>query len=213
MSNERKYPYIAKGSMGQIFLVHKARYGIHLEGVYKGEAVVEFSEIATKDITKEYLKNTYGKVESEAHREMLIKLAENAGFGIDMAKLDWFCFLRGFLYFFSSEEIASNAGEKLITLPLPPEKTSDDWLQVGDEVTWGLAVNWKVIAIHGDEAWLEHNSQTLVKKISDLQKPKSDEDKLRDEVQTHIANQHLSGNISRMADVLFEKYNITRKDK
>lgn len=86
------------------------------------------------NITREYLANTYGKCESQEHADFICEIAEN--YGIKLADIKG-CSYRhysssGFFNFFINDgelvlgffdsEAASDSGEKLIHLPLPPKE-------------------------------------------------------------------------------------------
>ena len=77
------------------------------------------------NITREYLPNTYGKVESKEHAEFIIELAKLHGFdsndytfGCD----EFFYITNFFAGFCKTAAVAANRGEKLITIPLPPKQ-------------------------------------------------------------------------------------------
>lgn len=98
-----------------------------------------------KNITVEYLANTYGEVRSKEHAEFIVKLAEVNGF-----KLKGYARNSGYFYtwrlddgslFFSfckDEKVAMDDDEKLITIPLPPKEkpmvSQKECPAVGDEV-------------------------------------------------------------------------------
>jgi len=131
-----------------------------------------------KNITGEYLANTYGKVESKEHAEFIIDLCKVNG--IDFLDdyeggVMWFNCKCGLLDFYIDKNTASNDGEKLITIPLPPKQIQtstseeefemqqimknngdnlvlgcedskcEEWPCVGDDVKYGNC-KWKVIA-------------------------------------------------------------------
>jgi len=79
-----------------------------------------------KNITREYLANTYGKVESKEHAEFIFDLGDinnlSSRTGYTEEYPSWFCFDDDELFFFDNESDANYNGEKLITIPLPPKQ-------------------------------------------------------------------------------------------
>ena len=77
------------------------------------------------NITREYLANTYGKIESKGHAEFIVRLAENSGFtclyGVISESFRSFYFDSKTL-FFTSFDINHSHHMSLITLPLPPKE-------------------------------------------------------------------------------------------
>lgn len=126
---EDKKPYVARNGSGVELLVYADGLAIILSKMNKG-VKHEFTprlELRYKNITREYLANTYGKVESKEHAEFISELLTNNG-----AELCG-CFRNtGYFYTFESygelyfsfclrDRCANSDGEKLITIPMPPK--------------------------------------------------------------------------------------------
>lgn len=141
------YPYIGNSTSkttGSI-LFYSYKSGVRLEdipGHKKGFYCETWNESLFANITHEYLRNTYGKVESKEHAEFIVKLAESAGFklisaGVSMSSVNSFMIYGDdkaiSVYTMKVEHLSNDAGYKLITIPLPP-KESEEWPKVGDEV-------------------------------------------------------------------------------
>lgn len=113
-----KYPAIVKGIGGDSFLCANEidYYDFHLEYWGKWDNVN-----GLKNITAEYLANTYGEVKSKEHAEFIVKLCENAGIDVFPQLLDANYFvIKGKLSFHNCERITSSE-LKQITIPLPPK--------------------------------------------------------------------------------------------
>ena len=96
---------------------------IHLDGKHKGAKTKYTIHGSLKNITREYLTNTYGKCESQEHADFIYKLALNAGFELNHDYIDGECFYIAYEKVgFASKGFCSSGGAKLINLPLPPSK-------------------------------------------------------------------------------------------
>jgi len=119
-----------------VFNENKAKHNaVHLTGERKGKWVNYIVNGMVKNITHEYLSNTWGVVESKEHAEFIVELAESAKCtGLEIAKhkiasgqtFKGVCFNfytdNGVLWFsFHHESQAKNRGEKQITIPIPPK--------------------------------------------------------------------------------------------
>ena len=133
-----KYPYIGelKNGSGGVALFTGDSYGAQLN--CKGRnweskdtniyGVDNWNEDKFKNITAEYLANTYGEVKSKEHAEFIVKLAEVNGrdnysvIYLDEAKSFVFDVV-GDLKFYKARpsELPSVSHLKQITIPLPPE--------------------------------------------------------------------------------------------
>ena len=121
-----KYPYIGETALGSIVLFHKESSGKAIKHVARNHidrVYTDWVEDQFKNITNEYLQNTYGEVQSPEHAEFIIELAENAGFTMNPKKK------RGGSFFFASAKFGfggksfCSAGDmKKITIPLPPKQ-------------------------------------------------------------------------------------------
>lgn len=125
--SEKKYPYIGKSNRtARVVLFTSESTGFaHLEALK-----ADWDEEVFKNITSEYIANTYGEVVSPEHAEFIIELGRSVGACISTSwrKGLFFNFCTGLeggmnLDFFV-EDVASDGGEKQITIPLPPKTTS-----------------------------------------------------------------------------------------
>ena len=144
-----KYPYIGKlkSDNSGIVLFCSDSFGAQLNckgsgwrkddiGVYSADD--DWDEDKFKNITTEYLANTYGEVKSKEHAEFIKLLAETNKIPCAVVSIDMnytmFYVIDGCL-FFCLKEIDVVGDYKKITIPLPPECESvDEWPKVGDEV-------------------------------------------------------------------------------
>lgn len=188
-----------------------------------------------KNITTEYLSNTWGVVESKEHAEFIKLLAGLHGFTEwklnDIEDAVSFRFKDGELCFFS-RPIKRKNGLKQITIPLPPKEClmefegrggdaskGDEWPKVGDEV---LAFD---IDIHDGRKGvfigknkhgapiveLESGSVILLGFEGKMQKPKTPEQKLFESFWKEVG---LFMNQSNLNKEIFESAfinNITKK--
>lgn len=135
-----KYPAILKNAYlsarrRQVVIAYSGNLALHIEGLFKGKLSRHYETRNTKNITHEYLANTYGEVLSPEHAEFIIELAENTRCaGVDICKAKTKLYNVSGMYFnfyidngvlwlsFHNLEMASNRGEKQITIPLPPKQ-------------------------------------------------------------------------------------------
>ena len=85
-----KYPYIGEGYVsGVIVLMASDSKGVAINDLSpannKGDWWDSWNECQFKNITREHLANTYGKVESKEHAEFIIELAKNADLVVILA--------------------------------------------------------------------------------------------------------------------------------
>ena len=144
MSEEKVYPYIGECVNG-VVLFSSEGVGAALKKenaawscISKFEFTDGWVEGSFKNITREFLANTYGEVVSPEHAEFIIELAESDGCaGVEICKPRianlkvfhdiYFNFYidNGVLWFsFHVLAMASDRGEKQITIPLPPAKST-----------------------------------------------------------------------------------------
>lgn len=193
-----------------------------------------------KNITADYLRNTYGKVESKEHAEFIVKLAEGAGIFVDN-KFDpsiYSCHFsfhelksRAICLGFYSRCAAASRSEKPITLPLPP-KDSEEWPQVGDEVLYdGSSDRFesikgevsKVIAKYSFESsdyiTIKHRNEGVFAMVvgSWIKKPPTPEEELRDDLidmtikSMSDDSYDLPHNAYYLVSALINKYDIKKK--
>lgn len=215
-----KYPAILKNTIGgQTVLAVSGKLFIHMSGEFEVEDSESYSfDSRYKNITAEYLANTYGEVKSKEHAEFIAKLAENhraiCPTDINYNKCKFFYFSSTGDLFFTKEKVSDLATDyKKITIPLPPECESvDEWPKVNDDVFYN-GQKWTFVAKHNDMAMLFWTGdEYCTAKISDLQKPKTPEQELCDELYLLLINHcYSSHKASSAVDDLLSKYNITKK--
>lgn len=216
-----KYPAIVKPEAYEdvIVLVFREEFdknAIHLEGSAKGEVVNYRVRENLKNITAEYLADTYGEVKSKEHAEFIVKLAEVNDFRLCNPKetyKKWFCFDDDELYFFDDVGDANNLDEKQITIPLPPECESvDEWPKVNDDVFYD-GQKWTFVAKHNHMAMLFWTGdECCTAKISELQKPKTPEQELRDELIGAMDNSNTAFQYADyLSKYLIDHYDIKKK--
>ena len=126
MKEDIKYPYIGDCSGIARVLFTGERAGISIDSRHHSNGWIEGN---FKNITREYLANTYGKVESKEHAEFIVELASDAGFFIACdysASINFFCTNDESLIFCRAEQNAKRE-RKQITIPMPPKE-----VEVGD---------------------------------------------------------------------------------
>jgi len=123
-----KYPYIGDCSGIARVLFTGERTGFSIDSWFYSDG---WNEGNFKNITHEYLANTYGEVKSPEHAEFIVELAENAGFELARQSKhlgNFFSFdVKGFC-FLDTEIIASQYCKK-ITIPLPPKSEPEIYPQ------------------------------------------------------------------------------------
>ena len=127
-----KYPYIGKGTeSGSIILMTGKGEGVVIDSktaaTQPGKFESTIDEGYFKNITQEYLANTYGKVKSKEHAEFIFELAKLHGFDVvgstNNAKSFEFSGDSALvLYEIPTDIFANNEESRLITIPLPPKQ-------------------------------------------------------------------------------------------
>lgn len=176
-----KYPAIYESEDGSNYLHASELVFSHLVGgkAYEWRVIDSTEEHSNdKNITREYLANTYGEVVSPEHAEFIVKLAEVNEI---QAVNPWregllFCFYYNsdgdLILAFYPEKSAKSDGEKQITIPLPPESnvnTPEEDFEMkqieknnGDNLMFGGDNKCKEWPCVGDEVEAKHPSgQTL----------------------------------------------------
>ena len=118
-----KYPYIGEYRTLELTVLFTGR-GSGCE-IGSNEYHSDWSELKYKNITREYLSNTWGVVESKEHAEFIIELAKLHGFSVFMpiGSVNHFIIKDG-LSFHNCGKIKST-DLKQITIPLPPKAKAD----------------------------------------------------------------------------------------
>ena len=129
---KRQFPCILKGSYA--WLAFDKSNAITLDsdhGANKGN--INFEDQAFKNITREYLSNTYGKVESKEHAEFIKLLAETNGVvvfkdgEIIKAKgINYFIVTNDGILYFWNDKSGIQYDRKQITIPMPPKEVESD---------------------------------------------------------------------------------------
>lgn len=135
MSEEKVYPAFYEDKYGDVYMctTKSNHYAMDVGAWSNGEYEEEHK--TDTNITNQYLANTYGEVLSPEHAEFIIELAENTRCaGVDICKAKTKLYNVSGMYFnfyidngvlwlsFHNLEMASNRGEKQITIPLPPKQ-------------------------------------------------------------------------------------------
>lgn len=207
------------------------------------EVRVSGIESCDSNVTNQFLSNTWGVVESKEHAEFIADLARSAGLVTPDTWSDTqshFSINHNGLIFWVFKFYAESRGEKQITIPLPPKvelpeaghnlvfasSECKEWPRVGDEVTWGDLTHKGVVkSISDGFAWIKRDSgeyETVY--ISSLQKPKTPEGTLRDDLINRISSYLavIPGLLDNPDEAMYAshqaacelltKYNITPKD-
>ena len=264
-----KYPYIGKANLDDsLVLFYSDGCGMCFRSDnWSGGLRVDYNESAFKNITPEYLANTYGEVVSPEHAEFIIELAENAGFELARQSKhlgNFFSFdVKGFC-FLDTEIIASQYCKK-ITIPLPPKaeskkwtpdfyelgelpkhfdcvcskcggkcctgrcdkQESSEWPQIGDEVCWSNGKRkGELKSICDGWAWIKDDGGEFVSLMAKfIKKPKTPEEKLRDDIQSIIFKRHaemvtsihvknsLIAMSNSATEILLDEFEIKRKPR
>ena len=234
-----KYPFIARNKYDVEILVLSESKSIILSNPHKGALHDVYPTFSRnyKNITHEYLQNTYGVVESKEHAEFIVDLAELHGFEVDENSDNPKSFMIYddviSIYSFSHKELSNQKCRKQITIPLPPKETlknagdnlilgcedskCDEWPKVGDEV---IAIHpadqleGKLLALTKEYAIISQGDgeQHLHLKSWGIKKPKTPEEKLRDWMHERIGYGIASGfDCEQITHDLLHHLNITKK--
>ena len=243
---DKIYPAILANGVGCTILWFNENKGISLDD---GGHVCKESTSKVKNITHEYLANTYGEVVSPEHAEFIVKLGKNANAEIstEYSKGSFFNFYTNsddelHLDFFD-KHLAKDSGEKQITIPLPPKQIQtatpeeefemkqimknagdnlvlgyedskrDEWPCIDEGVTHPVCGLCKVISpadSRGVVAVISEDGFNVLVFKSDLIKPKTPEEELRDDLINDLSIMQRESN-GYTADALLAKYNITKK--
>lgn len=128
--SDKIYPAIYKSEDGCTYIYQDKNNYYSYEREKWDKSTNEDNHDCDKNITREYLTNTYGKVESQEHADFIVKLAEVNGVevGNKWEEGKWFNFMLdcngALIICFFPEYTASNKEEKLITIPMPPKELS-----------------------------------------------------------------------------------------
>ena len=209
----KKYPYIGKGLLGSVVLFTDSSFGVAIrhenkewEGVYRGG----WNESIFTDVTHEYLSSTWGVVESKEHAEFIIELAELHGLKINYEKVED-CDPKCFMFYSSSVgiyhynhlQLSNERGFKQITIPLPPK--AKEWPQVGDEVvTQGGSKGILLVSKPDRDGMIlcDFDGEYALAYLNELQKPKTKEDILTEELQTKLCDNNHVDNFTLASDVI-----------
>ena len=207
MSKEIKYPYIGRLQENITFFTG-VDSGFVIENV--NEDFLTYSERWGEsffyDITREYLQNTWGVVESKEHAEFIMKLSPDfrARSGFAEGYPCWFCFDEDELYFFDHAHQASSEGDKKIKIPLPPK--AKEWMpEVGCDAFTCTDRLVSILAIDGCNAWVRYNEtqghyNTIP--LAKLKRPKSAQEPKVEELQTKLCENDAVDNYTLACDIV-----------
>lgn len=129
------YPYIGKSRASEtiiLFISVSTGVSINSENAKYHDA---WDEDVFENITADYLRNTYGKVESKEHADFIVKLAESVGiracsdYDYDGGD-EYFSIADSNLYFWFEEPKTNSENKKLINLPRPNKGENMSKVQV-----------------------------------------------------------------------------------
>lgn len=119
--SDKKYPHIGKSVLTMLVYIAYGNESFYC--IDSAKFSDDIYEDNLKNITREYLTNTYGKCESQEHADFICELAENAGFESNHNFKDGeYFYISKTKYGFGSERFCKLDGAKLIHLPLPPKE-------------------------------------------------------------------------------------------
>ncbi len=204
----KKYPYIGEWKEhGLVVLFTGAGEGYGMKDLYGFDE--GFSEGEYTNITREYLQNTCGVVESKEHAEFIARMALNEGIlfttGLNENYPCWFAFDEE-LYFFKSKEYASDSNRKQITIPLQPK--SKEWSpEVGDEVVAVHPCNkleGKLLALTNKYAIISQGLEEQHLHLSSwsFEKPKTAQELKIEELQTKLCENNAVDNYILACDIV-----------
>ena len=230
-----KYPAIYKSVEGSEYLYqNKDSYYCYERQAWDSSEPHHDCHHSDTNITAEYLANTYGEVKSKEHAEFIVKLAEVNGIDFDGEvgiNSNYFCFFPSNskqLTFWRKEKDASKHGSrKQITIPLPPECESvDEWPKFNDTVSLRYRFDSKQVMYTGELLYLSSNHIIIktengndchcIRGEWDIEKPKTPEQELRDELISDFREVGQSGIVligmyDKVVDEFLSKYNVTKK--
>lgn len=195
----KTYPYIGEGiESNNIVLFSSDKYGMCLKGLTCATGTGgAWCERAFKNITPEYLANTYGEVASPEHAEFIIELAKANKLRVypdfNEIKANFFTLNKSSaLFFYRNESSIDKDRCKKITIPLPPKADKQEvseFPQVGDEVCWSNGKRkGELKSICDGWAWIKDDSGEFISLMSKfIQKPKTPEEELFDRFWGEVA--------------------------
>ncbi len=125
MNSKMKYPAIIDNGKAQKVLIFSDGRGIHLGGEFAGDHVDRYIiDSDCKNITHEYLANTWGEVLSPEHAEFIIELCEVNGIevfnGFDIGITNFAIVKNEVIFTYGKPSVSEH--DKKITIPLPPKE-------------------------------------------------------------------------------------------
>lgn len=239
-----KYPYISKsGNVLGYLVLNESNVWL-----FQNEEWITFNTREFKNDTPEFLANTYGEVKSKEHAHFIVELGEGAGYelvgSVSPNRAGVFVFdgeNKTLFFMLGGGSLRGGSVLKQITIPLPPESKDNDSLKNnGDNLMFGGAdkceewpcVNDEVLTSDGNGVVkllpdskgyyvVSINGEYYQYQLYELEKPKTTEQELRDEIINciHNHNEIWRDNNNEMevsvyefvGDALLSKYNITKK--
>lgn len=235
--SEIEYPYIGKSRLECVVLFFSKETGFCLEsGVdengYKkihpdlNKTSSRWVEDNFKNITREYLTNTWGVVESLEYVKFITRLAVIGGFYVhhESENANTFSIRENSIGFYGLKKEQLNKDNlKQITIPMPPkseaekESSESEFPQVGDEVVYnGETYIVKLPKDKDGHIVVDRNGSWCNPHVEDVEKPKTPEQELRDELIEYLnelgsSARYCFGGNELAADELLKTYNITKK--
>ena len=149
MKEEIKYPYIGKSNQGNNYLVVS---GNAIYSFISKSWMVDYNGgfAPMENITREYLANTCGEIQSTEHADFIIELVELHGFSvlgrclIDIGIVTHFAIYDGELKLHSNNYYNAIKSYRLkqITIPLPPKHLVETETPKPSTVSVSFAVNY-----------------------------------------------------------------------
>lgn len=220
---DKIYPAIYESSTGERYLYADYCNYHPLNGNEwcVADEIDKRAALTDKNITREFLTNTYGEVVSKEHADFIIELAENTGFiSCGYGHNDnLFSFKDGKLVFIEVKDTSKPPHfapkSKKITIPLTPKASQCEFLpKVGDTVQTSSGKGFVMMAPDNHGLYvIDIKGFHSLLSINELQKPKDSEEELRDELDFDISFLiDTASNSKYIVDRLLSKYDIKKKD-
>jgi len=181
------YPGFYRAVDGKEYLyLDKSNYFSFERGIW-GKSDPSDNHKKDTNITREYLANTYGKVESKDHADFIAELAGKHGFDTTAkftGSCKYFYISERELSFYMYKDSSPIATCKEITIPIPPkEPEPKEWPKVGDEVLTASKQKASVVAIDSNQVWIKYKDTSIgcgyaTVAIATLSKPLTPEEEL-----------------------------------
>lgn len=221
MKEDKVYPAIYESTSGAkyLYIDENNYWWLSIKEWGSADKLDKRAALSDKNITRKYLANTYGEVESKEHAEFIIELAKNADFKFSETTLCLdapasFMFYENYvgIYGYNQSKMAKLEGDKPITIPMPPKEVEvvDEWPMVDSEFQHRESKQKGVILCVNDNfAWCKYPCMNpITVKIKDIEKPKTPEEEFYDDIVEIFST---SPSPYYAMDAVQLKYNITKK--